>query len=82
MKQLWTLYPHTPDNSFLGFAMQLPDHTVPRSKRKNQAVLYGKKGCNYIHINICSVQFRNLRNLEIALLILGIYKLHTPTTHS
>ena len=48
MKQLWTLYPHTPDNSFLGFAMQLPDHTVPRSERKNQAVLYGKEGCNYI----------------------------------
>ena len=43
---MWTLYPHTPDNSFLGFAMQLPQDPPPRSKRKNQSVLYGKSGSN------------------------------------
>ncbi|XP_019858888.1 PREDICTED: alpha-1,6-mannosylglycoprotein 6-beta-N-acetylglucosaminyltransferase B-like [Amphimedon queenslandica] len=42
LQQMWTLYPHTPDNSFLGFAMQLPKETPPRSKRKFQSVLYGK----------------------------------------
>jgi alpha-1,3(6)-mannosylglycoprotein beta-1,6-N-acetyl-glucosaminyltransferase len=44
LQQLWTLYPHTPDNSFLGFAMELPNVSVPHSQRKNQAVIYGKKG--------------------------------------
>ncbi|XP_065898668.1 alpha-1,6-mannosylglycoprotein 6-beta-N-acetylglucosaminyltransferase B-like isoform X2 [Dysidea avara] len=41
-RQFWTLYPHSPDNSFLGFAMEKPVMTYT-GERKNQAVIYGKK---------------------------------------
>ena len=40
---MWTLYPHTPDNSFLGFAMPPPSFSALPVK-KNQAVIYGKEG--------------------------------------
>ena len=43
VKQFWTLYPHTPDNSFLGFAMEMLEQVHSR-KRSNQALIYGKQG--------------------------------------
>lgn len=44
MRQFWTLYPHTPDNSFLGFIVEYPNSSHQLSYKKNQAVLYGKDG--------------------------------------
>ncbi|XP_065898670.1 alpha-1,6-mannosylglycoprotein 6-beta-N-acetylglucosaminyltransferase B-like isoform X2 [Dysidea avara] len=46
-RQFWTLYPHSPDNSFLGFAMEEPVMTYT-GERKNQAVIYGKQA-SYIN---------------------------------
>ncbi len=45
-RQFWTLFPHTPDNSFLGFVVEAPPTVAPKSDvvRKNQGVLYGKDG--------------------------------------
>lgn len=41
--QFWTLFPHTPDNSFLGFVVEkVADANV--TTKRNQAVLYGKEG--------------------------------------
>ena len=37
------MYPHTPDNSFLGFAMEMPEQ-VYNGKKKEIALIYGKKG--------------------------------------
>ena len=44
LRQIWTLYPHTPDNSFLGFVMEQPSNSPSHTKRKNQAVIYDKEG--------------------------------------
>ena len=47
--QFWTLFPHTPDNSFLGFVVE-PSSSLSNVssssslKKKNQAVVYGKEG--------------------------------------
>jgi len=43
-RQFWTLFPHTPDNSFLGFVVEAPPHHVTGDAvtRKDQGVLYGK----------------------------------------
>lgn len=41
-RQFWTLFPHTPDNSFLGFVVE-PVAMAEGSQKKNQAVLYGKE---------------------------------------
>ncbi|XP_065915908.1 alpha-1,6-mannosylglycoprotein 6-beta-N-acetylglucosaminyltransferase A-like isoform X3 [Dysidea avara] len=46
MKQFWSLYPHTPDNSFLGFAMEKPVQEQNVVK-ENRALIYGKQE-NYI----------------------------------
>jgi len=43
MKQFWSLYPHTPDNSFLGFAMEKPIQEQNVVK-ENRALIYGKQG--------------------------------------
>ena len=42
--QFWTLFPHTPDNSFLGFVVEAPPHHMTGGgiTRKDQGVLYGK----------------------------------------
>ncbi|KAL5494090.1 hypothetical protein EMCRGX_G015362 [Ephydatia muelleri] len=45
-RQFWTLFPHTPDNSFLGFVVE-KGSIDPSIERKNQAVLYGKDS-NYV----------------------------------
>ena len=52
LHQFWTLFPHTPDNSFLGFVVEpsasLSNVSSSSSsfslKKKNQAVVYGKEG--------------------------------------
>ena len=41
-RQFWTLFPHTPDNSFLGFVME-PVTMATMVEKKNQGVLYGKE---------------------------------------
>lgn len=41
--QFWTLFPHTPDNSFLGFVVESKLSNMTMSKR-NQGVIYGKEG--------------------------------------
>ena len=43
LRQFWTLFPHTPDNSFLGFVVE-PPSIINGSVKRNQAVLYGKEG--------------------------------------
>ena len=42
-RQFWTLFPHTPDNSFLGFVVDSNQRNSTLFK-SNQAVLYGKEG--------------------------------------
>lgn len=41
-RQFWTLFPHTPDNSFLGFVVE--PVAMAADVKKNQAVIYGKEG--------------------------------------
>ncbi|XP_029650594.1 alpha-1,6-mannosylglycoprotein 6-beta-N-acetylglucosaminyltransferase A-like isoform X2 [Octopus sinensis] len=43
-QQFFTMFPHTPDNSFMGFVVEqhLKDPVLPSIKKKNQAVVYGK----------------------------------------
>ncbi len=41
-QQFWTLFPHSPDNSFLGFVVDTPNTTSATTK-ENQAVIYGKE---------------------------------------
>jgi hypothetical protein len=41
-RQFWTLFPHTPDNSFLGFVVE-PVASAGATAKKNQGVLYGKE---------------------------------------
>lgn len=41
--QFWTLFPHSPDNSFLGFVVEAASFSNVSVKR-NQAMLYGKEG--------------------------------------
>lgn len=41
LRQFWTMYPHTPDNSFLGFVVE--PVTMTTTTKKNQGVLYGKE---------------------------------------
>ena len=38
-----TLYPHSPDNSFLGHVGRLQE-SYEKVERLNQAVIYGKEG--------------------------------------
>ncbi len=44
-RQFWTLFPHTPDNSFLGFVVEEPPLVSGTNEtgRLNQAVIYGKE---------------------------------------
>ena len=42
--QFWTLFPHTPDNSFLGFVVEPSTSLANVSSKRNQAVIYGKEG--------------------------------------
>ena len=49
LRQVWTLYPDNPDNSFLGFTIEKSHHSHPHSQKKNQVVLYDAEG-NYIII--------------------------------
>lgn len=46
-RQFWTLFPHTPDNSFLGFVVEkatTPPAMRPANEtRRTQGVLYGKE---------------------------------------
>ena len=44
LRQFWTLFPHTPDNSFLGFVVEPVAMATDMDKKKNQGVLYGKEG--------------------------------------
>ncbi|KAJ8320432.1 hypothetical protein KUTeg_002019 [Tegillarca granosa] len=43
-QQFFTMFPHSPDNSFMGFVVEqhLNDTISKEIKRKNQAVVYGK----------------------------------------
>ena len=41
-RQFWTLFPHTPDNSFLGFVVE-PIAMAAGTTKKNQGVIYGKE---------------------------------------
>lgn len=41
LRQFFTLFPHSPDNSFMGFAIQMFPSKA-NTTRKNQAVIYGK----------------------------------------
>ncbi|KAL5005564.1 hypothetical protein ScPMuIL_016722 [Solemya velum] len=43
-QQFFTMFPHSPDNSFMGFVVEqhLNDSVVEDIKRKNQALVYGK----------------------------------------
>lgn len=63
-RQLFTMFPHTPDNSFLGFMLkfsQIPTSNVSRVlTEKPIAVLYGKE---YSYINFIDT---NAKMLEIA----------------
>ena len=46
-RQFFTLYPHTPDNSFLGHVVDVDlddSQDGSREERKVQAVVYGKEG--------------------------------------
>ncbi|KRY55304.1 Alpha-1,6-mannosylglycoprotein 6-beta-N-acetylglucosaminyltransferase A, partial [Trichinella britovi] len=40
--QFFTFYPHSPDNSFLGFVVKRQKDVKPRVERKNITLLYGK----------------------------------------
>ncbi|KRY69478.1 Alpha-1,6-mannosylglycoprotein 6-beta-N-acetylglucosaminyltransferase A [Trichinella pseudospiralis] len=40
--QFFTFYPHSPDNSFLGFVVKRHKDVKPRVERKNITLLYGK----------------------------------------
>ncbi|KAM6934542.1 alpha-1,6-mannosylglycoprotein 6-beta-N-acetylglucosaminyltransferase A-like [Xenentodon cancila] len=44
--QFYTMFPHTPDNTFLGFVVQhrMNSEENEQLKRKNQALVYGKRG--------------------------------------
>ena len=46
LRQVWTLYPDNPDNSFLGFTIEKSHHIHPHSQKKDQVVLYDAEG-NY-----------------------------------
>lgn len=63
LKQYMTLFPHTPDNSFLGFAVTQKTNEDVTTKKKHWALVYGKqnymwKGCTpflsvlrkYVHV--------------------------------
>ena len=43
-QQFFTMFPHSPDNSFMGFVVEqhLNDTNVKNIERKNQALVYGK----------------------------------------
>lgn len=42
-RQFWTLFPHTPDNSFLGFVVEPPEMVPLNETKKAQGVIYGKE---------------------------------------
>ncbi|XP_046542925.1 alpha-1,6-mannosylglycoprotein 6-beta-N-acetylglucosaminyltransferase A-like isoform X1 [Haliotis rubra] len=44
-RQFFTMFPHSPDNSFMGFVVEqhLNDSHVQHLERQNKAVVYGKK---------------------------------------
>ena len=42
-RQFWTLFPHTPDNSFLGFVVEPSRAEFTNQSRRNQGVIYGKE---------------------------------------
>ena len=42
-RQFWTLFPHTPDNSFLGFVVEAPIVESVNKTKKNQGLIYGKE---------------------------------------
>lgn len=44
LKQFYTMFPHSPDNSFMGFVVEqfLNSTELTTLKKKNQAVVYGK----------------------------------------
>ncbi len=42
-RQFWNLFPHTPDNSFLGFVVQTRPLNTTAPVKLNQAVIYGKE---------------------------------------
>ncbi|XP_041806295.1 alpha-1,6-mannosylglycoprotein 6-beta-N-acetylglucosaminyltransferase A-like [Chelmon rostratus] len=49
LMQFNTMFPHTPDNTFLGFVVERPLSSEERerlksTKRQNQALVYGKRG--------------------------------------
>lgn len=48
LRQFQTMFPHSPDNTFLGFVVnaQPPVNTVKKSRRKAKALVYGK------HVNM------------------------------
>ncbi|GAB1609940.1 alpha-1,6-mannosylglycoprotein 6-beta-N-acetylglucosaminyltransferase A-like isoform X1 [Argonauta hians] len=43
-QQFFTMFPHTPDNSFMGFVVEqhLKEESTAKVRKKNQAVVYGK----------------------------------------
>jgi len=58
------LYPHTPDNSFLGFAMEMPEQ-VYNGEKKEMALIYGKKGYMFrlsmqFHLQYFIFQYREI----------------------
>ena len=42
-RQFWTLFPHTPDNSFLGFVVGGHAEGLSNETKKPQGVIYGKE---------------------------------------
>ncbi|XP_065834135.1 alpha-1,6-mannosylglycoprotein 6-beta-N-acetylglucosaminyltransferase A-like isoform X2 [Oscarella lobularis] len=42
-KQFWTLFPHSPDNSFLGFVVEHKSIDVEKMTKKPQMLVYGKE---------------------------------------
>ena len=55
LKQFYTMYPHSPDNSFLGFVVSSANFTGFRPKKENFSLLYGKE-VKYLKDNLGMIQ--------------------------
>jgi alpha-1,3(6)-mannosylglycoprotein beta-1,6-N-acetyl-glucosaminyltransferase len=42
-RQFWTMFPHSPDNSFLGFVVDHEVNIENMAQKKNQSLVYGKE---------------------------------------
>ncbi|CAI4221643.1 unnamed protein product [Auanema sp. JU1783] len=65
LKQYWTFFPHTPDNSFLGFVVETRDvKPLFDRKSRNSVLIYGKEKYMWAGINTTLDVLKNLTEVH------------------